>query len=95
MNNHNLIAKLSEFKKNPLNKTLDWSINAINTNTTHKAPNWLFRIIIVCLFITIYFYFLWIENKIIPIVYYNCQNKEKDNIEIDKLADQLKSTFLF
>ena len=96
--NNNLFAKFNEFKKNPLDKTLDWSINAINQSPTQKSTNLLFRLLIICLrkfsmnflsfaFIIFLFYFLCLENKIIPIMYYNCRNKHSDNIEIDKIIN--------
>ena len=44
---------------NLINKTIDWSINAINSdsNSDSKSPNWLFRLIIICLFFFILFLF--------------------------------------
>ena len=71
---------------NLINKSIDWSINAINqSNNDIKSPNWLFRILIVCIFFIIYVYFLICIQKIVPIVYSKCRNKTKDNLEIDKI----------
>ena len=73
---------------NLINKTIDWSINAINNeNTFNNDQNLLFRILIVCLFFIFYIYFILIVNKIIPIVYNNCKNIEKGNCRIYKTIE--------
>ena len=85
---------------NLVNKTIDWSINAIRSkdlsfanqaNCDIKSPNWLFRLLVVCIFIIFYFYFLFCVQKIIPIVYNKCRNKHQDNIEVDKIIQRIKS----
>ena len=76
---------------NLINKSIDWSINALSrSNNDIKSPNWLFRLLIVCIFFIIYVYFLICIQKIIPVVYNKCRNKQKDNLEIDKIIAKHK-----
>ena len=43
---------------NLIQSGLDWSINAINqSNNDIKSPNWLFRLLVVCIFFIFFFIF--------------------------------------
>ena len=71
---------------------INWSINAINQNNSDlKSPSWVFRLLTGCIFIIIYIYFLVCIFKFSPVVYSKFRNKNKENLEVDKIIQSVKS----